>query len=103
MANPFKSHPRVKNTDGRSPTTTHQGGASKKEGNTSLGISGGGHLGKNPGMPKVGRVERKGLNAPNPDEGAIEKMINRNASSFRRDIVARSNKKKQPRGRGYCD
>jgi hypothetical protein len=103
MANPFKSHPRVKNTDGRSPTTTHQGGASKKEGNTSLGISGGGHLGKNPGMPKVGRVERKGLNAPNPDEGAIEKMINRNVASFRKDIVARSNRKKQPRHGGSCD
>jgi hypothetical protein len=85
MANPFKSHPRVQNTDGRSPTTTHQGGASKKEGNTSIGVT------------------KKGSLGPNPDEGVIEKMINRNASAFRKDIVARSNRKKQPRHNGSCD
>lgn len=85
MANPFKSHPRVKNTDGRMPTVNKQGGAGDDEGNTTIGVT------------------RKGSLGPNPDEGAIDKMINRNASSFRKDIVARNNKKKQPRHTGSCD
>lgn len=85
MANPFKSHPRIKNTHGRMPTVNKQGGATDGEGNTTMGVT------------------KKGSLGPNLDEGAIEKMINRNASAFRKDIVARSNRKKQPRHNGSCD
>ena len=80
MANPFKSHPRVKNTDGRVPTTTLSG-PKADEGNTSVGVS------------------KKGTLGPNPDEGAIERTINRGAAGFRNDIVKRSQKVRGKRGR----
>lgn len=87
MANPFKAHPRVKNTDGRTPTTTI--GASKPdEGNSSVrrgGSIGGGNV-----------VSRK-------SEDVIERMTTRNASSFRNDIVKRNAKIKGRRGKRCSD
>ena len=97
MANPFKAHPRVKNTDGRMPTVNRQGGAKDKEGITSAHISSDGSLGTNPKGPKLGKVEQKGVSV-NVDEGQVEKMINRNASAFHKDIVDRCNRVKSNRG-----
>lgn len=84
MANPFKAHPRVKNTDGRAPTQ-NLSCAKDGEGNTSVGVTQEGSLG------------------PNPDEGQIEKMITRNASSFRNDIVKRSAQIRGKRGKRARD
>jgi hypothetical protein len=86
MANPFKAHPRVKNTDGRVPTTTLSG-QKEAEGNSNLRP--GGSLGKTSGA----------------GDDAIERMTTRNAASFRNDIVKRNSKIKGRRGnRGKaCD
>lgn len=81
-------------TDGRTPTTNERGKKRARtadlEGSTSM---------------KIGKdgVIKSTNNAAGANADAIEKMIDRNASSFRRDIVARSNKKKQPRHNGSCD
>lgn len=88
MANPFKSHPRVKNTDGRTPTTTKSGGSTGAEGNTSL------RAGGSIGGGKV--VSRK-------SDDVIERMTTRNAAGFRNDIVKRNAKIKGKRGKRVCD
>ena len=100
MANPFKKHPRVKNTDGRVPTITKPA-PKEGEGNTSIGITGDGSLGTNPKPPRLGKVESRGVSV-NPDEGEIEKMINRNSSAFHKDVMNRCNRIKQGR-RGASD
>jgi hypothetical protein len=76
MANPFKAHPRVKNTDGRTPTTTLGGKGGDKEGNTSLG----------------------GMTTNNSDD-VIERMTTRGAAGFRNDIVKRNAKVRGKRGK----
>lgn len=80
MANPFKAHPRVKNTDGRTPTTTLGGKGGDKEGNTSLG-----------GMET------------STSEDVIERMTTRNAASFRNDVVKRNAKVRGRRGKRARD
>lgn len=77
MANPFKSHPRVKNTDGRVPTTTIIAPKTKEGSTTARMIE---QQGSSLGANKKGG---------NIDEGFVEKMINRNAQVFRNDIVKR--------------
>jgi hypothetical protein len=89
MANPFKAHPRVKNTDGRTPTTTHQGGAPEKEGNATMHMSGG----------------KRQTATNDPEEGSddlIDRMTTRGAKGFRNDIVKRNAKIKGGRKRA-CD
>jgi hypothetical protein len=84
MANPFKRHPRVKNTDGRTPTTTLSAGKNG-EGNTTMRVTGKGVIGA------------QGTNA------AIDKMIDRNAAAFHKDVAKRNGRIKQPRRSGSCD
>jgi hypothetical protein len=84
MANPFKAHPRVNNTDGRVPTTTLPG-QKEAEGNSS--VRKGGSLGETSGA----------------GDDAIERMTTRNAAGFRNDIVKRNSKIKSRRRGRACD
>jgi len=82
MANINKSQPQFHNTFGREPTLNKSSGKDK-EGNTSMKVTASGKTG-------------------NPDEGAIERAINRNAKGFRNDVVKRSQKVRGKRRR-VCD
>lgn len=97
MANPFKAHPRVKNTDGRVPSV-NMGGPKEDEGNTTMKLKGDGSIGTN-ASPARGAKAAGESPSPGLEDAAIERMCTRGAAGFRNDIVKRNAKIKGGRKR----